>query len=574
MNSISKKQRGTLVVGLLLVAAGLIFFLFPSGVGLAEWLMRLWPIFLICAGVVRVMGFAVERKPKSPTGGMLLMIIGLLFFVGRFHSDLNALQIYGRYWILLLAVFAGVELIRFYSHRHTEGPPPRMFTARRLIVILLIATTGIFANRVAGSNSSLLSALKLDGFIGGLRDSVVGDTYSFTDGAVTAQPVNGSIKVTVNNSYGNVKVSRGGLVRATLTKGVRAWNESDARRIAEQIKLSFTQTSEGVSISTNRSEVNHQFTTDILIEVPQDSYVAVTNSYGAVTAEGLSSDLMIKESYGRADVSGIDGDVSLALNYSDVNISRIGGDLSVTGAKQARITSVAGSVEVAASNGSVHLQDIAGKLKVEAPFCSIDAQDLRRDAEIKTENGSVKVARTSHVSIKGPRSDVRAEQIDGDLFIDSSHSQVVVRDVAGEMVVAGEKSSITAENVHGPVEVETSHGEVTVKNFYEAVRVATSYRDVILITSNPPSSDIEVENSHGGIKLVLPQASQFQLDATSESGQVRPVGFAELGGRTRGENLFAILGSDGPVIRLKTSYKNITVQANGSAPTQASKVVE
>lgn len=574
MSSISKKQRGTLIVGLLLVAAGLIFFLIPSGAGLAEWLMRLWPIFLICAGVVRVMGFAVERKPKSPTGGMLLMIIGLLFFVSRFHSDLNALQIYGRYWILLLAVFAGVELIRFYSHRHTEGEPPRMFTARRLVVIALIVTTGIFANRVAGSNSSLLSALKLDGFIGGLRDSVVGDTYSFTDAPVTAQAAGGPLKIAVNNSYGSVKVSRGGAVRATLTKGVRAWSESDARRIAEQIKLVVNQTSEGVSIATNRSEINHQFTTDIMIEVPQDSYVAVTNSYGAVTAEGLSSDLMIKESYGRADVTGIDGDVSLSLNYSDINISRIDGQLSVTGAKQARISSISGSVELAASNGSVHLQDIAGELRVDAPFCGVEAQDLRSRAEIKTENGSVKVARTSDVSIKAPRSDVRAEQVDGDLFIDSSHSQISVRDVAGEMVVEAEKSSVSAENIHGPVEIETSHGEVAVKNFYEFVRVETSYRDVLLSTSNQPSSDIEVENSHGGIKLILPQASQFQLDATSESGQVKPVGFAELGGRPRGENLFAILGSDGPVIKLKTSYKNITVQANGSASTQASRLVD
>src|SRR5215468_3607849 len=115
MSAQSKSARGTLLLGLVLVAAGVLFFIAP-GSSVAGWLMRLWPVFLVCAGVARVMGFAVERKPRSPIGGMLLIIIGVLFFVSRFHTELNALQIYGRYWIVLLGVFASVELIRFYSH--------------------------------------------------------------------------------------------------------------------------------------------------------------------------------------------------------------------------------------------------------------------------------------------------------------------------------------------------------------------------------------------------------------------------------------------------------------------------
>src|SRR5262245_28804667 len=86
--------------------------------------MQLWPVFLICAGVVRVMGFAVERKPRSPLIGMLLIIVGVLFLAARFQPGLNALQIYGRYWVLLLLVFASVDLVRYYSHRHTDVPPP------------------------------------------------------------------------------------------------------------------------------------------------------------------------------------------------------------------------------------------------------------------------------------------------------------------------------------------------------------------------------------------------------------------------------------------------------------------
>jgi len=52
-------KRGTLLLGLLLVGIGLLLVFAPARSGFAGWLMQLWPVFLICAGVVRVMGYAV-----------------------------------------------------------------------------------------------------------------------------------------------------------------------------------------------------------------------------------------------------------------------------------------------------------------------------------------------------------------------------------------------------------------------------------------------------------------------------------------------------------------------------------
>jgi len=561
-----------LLIGLLLLAGGLIFFFVPGGAGLTEWLMRLWPVFLVCAGVVRVMGYAVERKPRSPLGGMLLMVVGVLFLAARFHSDLNVLQIYGRYWLLLLAVFAAVELVRYYSHRHTEGPPPRLFTPWRLIVILIIVTSGVLASRVA-SNTSLLSALRLPGFLSGLRDSVVGETYAFTDPAVVVSAIRPGVKITINNSYGGVTVTGSATnLRATLTKGVRAWNEADARKVAERIRLTVSQNSDGFIITTNRDQVNQQFTTDIQVEVPAGVALSITDSYGPVVANNIQADVAVKASYGRAELNSIAGDVSLALIYSDVDASNIRGDVSINGAKRARLSNVTGAVELAASNSTVELRDISGPARVDAPFCRISAQGLGSDAEFRTEHGSVRIARAAGVSIIAPNSDVRAENINGDLHITASHQGMVLRSIAGELVVRGEQASVSADEVRGAIDVETSHGEVSLKNFYESVRVETSFRDVTIVAAGQPAGDIEVENNHGEIKLVLPQSSQFQLDAASASGQIKPIGFSEIPPRPR-ESLVAALGSDGPTIKLRTSYKNITIQASTARQTQATGLV-
>jgi DUF4097 and DUF4098 domain-containing protein YvlB/uncharacterized membrane protein HdeD (DUF308 family) len=569
-----KNRRGTLLLGLLLLAAGLVLVLAPAGSGIAGWLMQLWPVFLICAGVVRVMGFAVERKPRSPLVGMLLIIVGVLFLAARFQPGLNSLQVYGRYWVLLLVVFASVELVRYYSHRHTEGPPPRVLTPMRVLVVLLIVVTGVFANRAA-NNPSVLSALRLPGFLSGLRDSVVGEAYAFTDQSVI-NDIKPGMRVSVNNSYGSVKITGGSsTVRATLIKGVRGWSQDDARKIADRIRLLVSQTTDGLTITTNRDQVIEQFTTDIQIEVPSYVGVSVTDSYGSVTANGIQGGLTAKASYGQADLTGIKGDVNLALSYCEVTASNIEGDLSVTGAKRARISNVVGAVDLTAgtaSNGVVELRDISGPVHVNAPFCRIVAQGLDQTAELKTEHASIDVSGAADLVIDAPHSDVRAKNIDGDLRVSSSNSNLQLSSIAGELEVQAEQCSVNAEDVKGSVAIETTHGDVVVKNFYEDIRVETSYRDVTLTSAIEPAGDIDVQNNHGQIKLVLPPSSRFRLDAESANGQIQPIGFSQLEQRVR-NSLVKELGLDGPTIKLRTSYKNIIIQASAARQTQANALV-
>src|SRR5215813_3965158 len=179
-----RKKTDLLFLGIVLILAGLVFFAALSGVGAAKWLLGLWPVLMLIMGVAGVMGFAIERKPRSPVSGMLLIFIGVLFGAARLHSDLNAIQIYGRYWILLLGVFAAVELVRHYSHRQTEGAPPRLLTFGKALLVFFLVTTGVLAGRVT-TNGSVMTSIKLPGFLNNLRDSFLGETYTFTNEPVT-----------------------------------------------------------------------------------------------------------------------------------------------------------------------------------------------------------------------------------------------------------------------------------------------------------------------------------------------------------------------------------------------------
>jgi uncharacterized membrane protein HdeD (DUF308 family) len=564
-----KSRRGTLLLGLLLIACGGLFFIAPSS-SAAAWIVKLWPVFLICAGVARIMGFAVERKPRTPIGGLLLIVIGVLFLGSRFHPELNALQIYGRYWLLLLIVFASVDIVRHYSHRPGYGPPPKLFSIGRLMIVLLIVTTGVLANRV-GRNQSLLSALHLGGLWGGVRDSLVGQSYSFTDEPVTSQLKAGQ-KVIVDNRYGSVRISGGAsTLRATLVKRVNAWGEDEARRTAQQLRLVISEGGDGLTITTNRAELDGRFTTDIQVELPKWTPLSVSNSFGSVSISNIQDTVSARVSHGDLRVSGIDGNVAADLSYSDFDASNVTGDVKATGFKKATANNVSGSIDFSGKNGSVELRKIGGAVQVNAPLSRIVGQDLGSECWVKTERGSVDINGAAELSIEAPYSEVKAINVEGDTRVNSSHGSIKVASIGGDLEITSEDASVTADDVRGESVIQTSRGDVVLRGFREGARVLTSYRDVTLVPSGLPSGDIEVTNSHGGIKLVVPTASRFQLDAATQGGRIKFLGLAGLGGETDSVNV--AYGTNGPTIKLRTSYKDVLIQGSGPGQVEANAVV-
>jgi DUF4097 and DUF4098 domain-containing protein YvlB len=557
-----------LLLGLLLIAIGLSLALPGSREAAIDWLMKLWPVFLICAGVIRVMGFAVERKPRSPLGGTLLIAAGVLFLAGRLHADLNVLQVYGRYWPALLVLYGSVELIRFYTHRHTDRSPARALTVGRALVIITIILTGVVANRLA-TNPSVLSALRLPDFLSSLRDAVVGKSFVFTDEPFIASGLSAGTKISINNRFGNVRVKGGGeRLSVTLSKSIRAWDEKDAAKTAREIRLQVDRSGDGLFISTNREQSSEQFTTDLDIEMPSEVALVLTGGHGSMSAESVTGLVEIKARHSDVALKKITGPVNLDLSYSNAAIEDVTGNIEMKGAKRVSLINITGEVDLAASNGTVELRQISGEARVNAPFCSIIAEGLGAPSLLKTEHARVQVRRTVDLEIKAPHSEISASEVAGNLEIESSHRRVNVADIAGELRISGKHSTIAAERLGGPADISTSHGEVIIKDFNDAVSVETSYRDVALESLAAPEADIRVKNAHGAIRLVLPRASQFQLDAASDNGRVLPIGF-EGSAESSGGSLLSGRGSNGPTIKLKTSYKDIVITAAGARQTQA-----
>ncbi|MEW6128370.1 MAG: DUF4097 family beta strand repeat-containing protein [Acidobacteriota bacterium] len=571
-----RKKNWLPFIGGMLIVGGLIFFAATSGIVAAKWLLGLWPLFTLIAGVAAVMGFAVERKPRSPFLGMLLIFIGVLFLAARLHSDLYAVQIYGRYWIVLLAIFAIIELIRIYSHPKNSGKPVKLFSFGKVLMLGFIIGTGILANHVS-ANPGVLASLTLPRWLSDLRDMGIGEKYGFTDEAITLASIPTSAKIIVNNDFGDVSiVGVTNTPKAILTKQVRGWNHEAAKNIADQIKVKVDKNSDGsFTISTNRTEVEGRFETDLQLELPATADISLSTSYGTVSAQNIQNNLAIKSSYSVVKTSDIKGDLLLTLRSSSVEGNAITGDVKIIGAKNIDLEKIGGDIQINARYGNIKLNQIAGELKIEAPYSSINVRDAKQLLDIKTEHGNVELQNTGGATIDAPSSDIQATNINGDLKIESAHRQIDVTGVSGMLLINAPRTDISADDLRGNATIETTHGGVTVKNFRRDLTIKTSFKDVQLIPAADFSGDIDVENSRGEIELTLPQSASYQLDAESEHGKIRtdiPGEDPEIKKIRRYTDYVGIYyvnqGIGGPNIKLRTTFKTITVKTGGQVTSE------
>lgn len=114
-----------------------------------RWLTKLWPAFLILAGIVRVFGYLIDRHPLSPVGGMMITAIGGILLTANLRNDWSALFLFGQSWFFLLLAFVVGRILRQYTHRIEDGAQVSAFSAGAIFIMVLLITGGLAANYLA-----------------------------------------------------------------------------------------------------------------------------------------------------------------------------------------------------------------------------------------------------------------------------------------------------------------------------------------------------------------------------------------------------------------------------------------
>lgn len=459
---------------------------------------------------------------------LTLIAVGGLFLYHNFNPAVRPWHLIAKWWPILI-IFWGVSklLDHLHARAHPETAPPPLFSASEVVLLVLILVMGSLVSKLVlrpWQEWPAAFGIDMDEDWG----SLFLDPYTFTE--TLTQPVTapGSLLLVVRRGDVEVHGSDGNAIEVVIKKQIRAENEEAARAISDQLKFKFAEQTGRWVFESNVDSVTpgragegagpvarRSLRLDLVLRVPKSFSTEITSDYGDVTLDELT------------------GDQTLATRRGDV-----------------RVVNVEGLVRARTSRGSVTARGVRGNVEIEG---------RGRDIEVAGITGTVVVNGDFSGSLQ-------LRDIAQTLRFKSSRTELNVQQLAGRLDM--EVGWLEADDIEGPFDLNTRQKDITLSNFKHSVRIRNANGDVRLRTDTPPRQPVEVELSKGGIELIVPQNSSFQVDARSEHGDVEceftgPELKVSREGRV--PTLAGSVGKDGPAIRLNTSYG--TIRVAHSAPT-------
>lgn len=141
-----RKRLATLLLGLGLIGLGVFVFLAPEETFVARALVRYWPVFLLLAGVVRVVSHLLDQRPHSPVGGVMMTAFGGILLAANLRGEHSPLQLLGQYWFWLLLAFIAGRVLRQYTRGAVDRARPRAFSLGAVVLMILLISSGLTAS--------------------------------------------------------------------------------------------------------------------------------------------------------------------------------------------------------------------------------------------------------------------------------------------------------------------------------------------------------------------------------------------------------------------------------------------
>jgi DUF4097 and DUF4098 domain-containing protein YvlB len=443
----------------------------------------------------------LQRERSSLFTGLLLILLGLVFLLHRFHPELGIGRIAARYWPVLLILWGLAKLIDHFAANKLGGRRPPFLTGREAALLVLIALV-LIAMWVAENFRP--RGHREHGF----DVDIFSHTYTENRELSLAQiPPGAQIRIETRRGNINVHAGEGNELHAVANLSAPGMSEGGARGKMKDIKISLEKLGPGYVLHTLGPDSDERTDVNLDVELPKKVSITASSSRGDISISGLA------------------GNVAAESQSGDIEIHEIAGDVAATvGNGDTRISDVQGNARVSGKGNEVDVSDVTGDASVEGDFFG----------PIRVRN----VTKTTHfISMS---SDLTLVHLTGQLELDSG--QIEISDVSGAAKLVTHNKDIEVENVAGRLDISGSHGDIKVR------------------CSEPPRDDVNIANDAGEVDLTLPAKSAFEISAVSRSGEIES-DFEDPGlqpvndkgtGRLNGK-----FGSRGPKINIATTYGTI-----------------
>jgi len=401
-------------------------------------------------------------RPRSITGPLILVVIGVIFLLNNLGHDIPFWSYLTDYWPFLLIGIGVIRLAEVFFHfSHGSTLPPRSGGGAWVFWTFVLCA---FLAIVGGANGIHLGRLNAPGTV-----SILGSVFDYTVSANST--TDGVTRLVLDNINGDLTVhgDDGGDVKVTGHKTVRAFSHSDADRADKETSIHLER--QGDSLVLRAEDPKHSgmlsISTDLDITVPK----------------GLNV-----EARGRGDLNIDDmaGTVGVTDSRGDVRLNNIGKDVRVDAARGGlvRAAGIKGTVDLQGRGGDVQLEDVSGPVTINGEFSgTLEFRGLAKPLHFES----------SH-------SDFRAEQVPGSITMDLGNLKM--------------------DNVIGPVKFRTGSRDIDATDVTTSLELNVDRGDIQISQSKAPLPKMDVQSRNGDITLTLPDNAGFDLKGKTGAGEV------------------------------------------------------
>jgi DUF4097 and DUF4098 domain-containing protein YvlB len=444
-----------------------------------------------------------RRRRRSIFGGMLLILIGVLFLLHEHLPELGMWHLFSRYWPVLLILWGLAKLFDTLAADRTGETKPPLVTGGEMalvVVLLLVAAGMISVDWIHRKNPDF-----------SWGEGWFSQKYSMTE-EFPVQSVPPSSEIHISTYRGNITVyaDESKALRVIGYKTATASSQSQAQKRAEQASVSIRSVAGGYDIQpTNPERGNGAVRVDLEVHAPKQASITAKSDRGDINVSDVSGAANVSTESGGIEVHGAGGDVTAQLH---------GGD--------ARVSEVRGSVHITGRGNVVELDDIGGDAGIDGEFY-----------------GPIRVNNVKNTTTyNSARTQLTILHLSGRFEMDSGGLQV--SDVPGSLVLSTRNRDVEVENVAGRLQIANAHGSVEVR------------------FEQPPKEEVSIVNDSGGVDLTLPAKAGFEISAVSHSGDVESDfedSTLQLVNDKDTHKLSGKFGSHGPKIQIATTYGTISL---------------
>jgi DUF4097 and DUF4098 domain-containing protein YvlB len=375
----------------------------------------------------------------------------------------------------------------------------------------------------------------------------------------------------VINAHGQVEIqgTDGDKVMVSFKKRIWRKNESEAKKVADQLKMIMNREDLKLVLSTNRDEFRQKrFETDFKISVPAGMNVLVRNSYGLVKTEKTGK-TDITNPHGNVDVSEVGGDLILENSYENIEVRGVQGGCRITGPHSSlTVSNIQGELIIDHSYGEIRLENIEKGVTVDGAHSTVSGKGLSGSAEIQSSYEKITLVDVGPAKIRAHHCDVEIDGATGLVDITDNYGRLQISNVQGNLKVDGPNLEIIAKAVNAEdIWISSSHENVELLGFSGKATVLLNHGDVAL-EPDSITGPMEVQASYSNIRLAWPKGGRYPFEAEARSGNIT-WGLAEKPSmeKTNGTSTTkAFLEESGkPSIKLSTTYGDIRVEESTRA---------